>query len=71
MAIARSSTGVYHSVVGAASECNGRSFRRGQTATEEMIRKAPAHMFCKKCFPRQRVEDVLYRKKLHEDRGWN
>lgn len=48
--IGRSSTGTYHHVAGAASACNGRSFRGSTIASAEMIARAPEEMFCKKCF---------------------
>jgi len=53
MAIGRSSTGMYHHVVGAASACNGRSFR-GYKVGAEMVERAPEDMFCKKCFSANR-----------------
>ncbi len=52
MAIGRSSTGVYHRVIGASSDCNGRSFRGTGIASIDLIEKAPEAMFCKKCFRR-------------------
>lgn len=48
--IGRSSTGTYHHVAGAASSCNGRSFRGSTLATADLIDRAPEEMFCKKCF---------------------
>lgn len=48
--IGRSSTGMYHNVAGAASACNGRSFRGSTRATADIIDRAPEAMFCKKCF---------------------
>jgi hypothetical protein len=48
--IGRSSTGTYHHVAGAASACNGRSFRGSTIATADLIDRAPEEMFCRKCF---------------------
>ena len=53
MAIGRSSTGMYHHVVGNSSACNGRSFR-GYKVKAEMVDRAPEDMFCKKCFSANR-----------------
>ncbi len=50
MAIGRSSTGTFHRVIGAASKCNGRSFRGTGIASMDLIEKTPEAMFCKKCF---------------------
>lgn len=74
MAIGRSSTGTYHRVVGAASNCNGRSFR-GQKTTVDMIEKAPEDMFCKKCFSLNardvtRKGNAKYIHQMDEARGY-
>lgn len=73
MAIGRSRTGVYHRVIGGASNCNGRSFRGTGTVDISMIDKAPEKAFCKKCFgnsiknsPKQQAKRMYNADAAHE-----
>ena len=63
--IGRSTTGVYHTVAGDSSACNGRSFAGYFATSLDAISEAPEEMFCKKCFSpnardKSRKENAIY-----------